>query len=117
MPINNFLEIDYTRHGEYASTHDKELTDKVVAKGMSKYLKKYYTFDGKWDGIGINGTFLPKHDFFQIAQIKPIRFYEIFKETERIATFLDYFKEFNVKAELKHNTLTLIDLEYLKYRE
>ncbi|MEY2195769.1 hypothetical protein AB7942_24000 [Neobacillus sp. BF23-41] len=114
MPLNKFLGIEYTRYGDAASTHDRELTDKVIVKGLVTYLKRYYTWDGKWNGISINGKFPPKHDFFITAQIKPTRFYEIFKNYDRTDSFMSYFKEFNVQATLEHGSLSLVDLEHPK---
>jgi len=113
MPLNKFLEIDYTRYGNSSSNIDSQLTDKVIAKGMVKYLRLYYKYDGKWNNINVHGNYF-SHEFFKTAQIKPIRFYEIFKTDERAEQFLNYLKEFNVRTELKHGFLTLIDLEHPK---
>jgi hypothetical protein len=78
MRENKWLDIDYSRYGN-SSYNESQLTDKVIAKGLVKYLKHYYTaWNGKWS-IGISGTFPPSHDFFQTAEIKPRRFYDIFK--------------------------------------
>ncbi|MEC1155025.1 hypothetical protein [Cytobacillus horneckiae] len=114
MPLNKFLGIEYTRYGFSASTHDRELTDEIIAKGMVRYLRQYYKYDGKWNGINVHGRELSRSDFFQTAEIKPRRFYEIFKTEDRAERFLAYFNEFNVRAELKHGFLTLIDLEHPK---
>lgn len=113
MPLNKFLDIDYTRYGNSSSNLDSQLTDKVIAKGMVKYLRLYHKLDGKWNGINVYGKNY-FGDFFLTAEINPTRFYEIFKTNERAEQFLTYFNEFNVCTELKHGFLSLIDLLHPK---
>lgn len=113
MRENEFLGIDYSRYNNNSSSYVNQLTDEVIANGLEKYLRKYYTaWSGKWSGIDTTGRFTIQHDFFQTAQIKPSRFFEIFKDDDRRTKFIDLLKGYNVKASLKYGMLTLIDLEH-----
>lgn len=110
---NKFLGIDYSFYGHNARSHSNQLTDEVIAKGLAKYLRQYYTsWGGIWTDIDVTGRFTIRHDFFHTAQIKPSRFFEIWKDEDRKSKFIILLKKYNVEATLKFNMLTLIDLEH-----
>ncbi|MFP5111622.1 hypothetical protein ACSU64_04460 [Bacillaceae bacterium C204] len=118
MSLNNFLEVDYTRYGDISSSSSisSQLTDKVIAKGMVKYLRRYYQYDGRWTGWNVR-TRLNNSDFLRTAELLPNRFYAIFKDTPRTEQFLNYFNEFKVKAKLEGGYLSLIDLDHPKNKK